>query len=112
MTGTLVPPLLADLQPSCSLRKRLHALKALKNEIIGHEQTKELWVSLGVLPLVVLNLQELPSSTEGQIEEPPDVEDGRLLRTQRTELEAARLQALVILDSFARGSCSKYGWEL
>lgn len=72
---------------------RLAALRALKNELIGHEEKKDLWVRSGVLrPLRdVLNLRKRPGGST-----PKRHQD-------RSEQEEARLQAIIIVGSIAQG---------
>ena len=72
---------------------RLAALRALKNELIGHDEKKDLWVRSGVLgPLRdVLSIPKRPDSST------PKRHQGR------SEQEEARLQAIVIVGSIAQG---------
>lgn len=72
---------------------RLAALKALKNELIGHEEKKKLWVRAGVLrPLAdVLNAHKGPDGNTSRRHQP------------RSEQEEARLQAIVVVGSIAQG---------
>ena len=71
----------------------LAALRALKNELIGHEEKKELWVRSGVLrPL--RDVLSIPKRPDGSTHK----------RHQgRSEQEEARLQAIVIVGSIAQG---------
>ena len=90
------PQSIASHLPSLSSPDtRLAALKALKNELIGHEEKKKLWVRSGVLkPLAdVLNAHKVPDG------------DGTTSRRHqpRSEQEEARLQAIIVVGSIAQG---------
>ena len=88
------PQSIASHLPSLSAPDtRLAALRALKNELIGHEEKKELWVRSGVLrPLRdVLDLPKRPAGIT-----PKRHQD-------RSEQEEARLQAIIIVGSIAQG---------
>ena len=72
---------------------RLDELRLCKNEIIGHEEKKSLWVRGGLLKYLV----EILSSPTGQA-------GGTPRRHQaRSEQEEARLQAIIVVGSIAQG---------
>ncbi len=56
------PPILSELQEASSAASQVKALKELKNELIGHEHKKELWIQLGVLTVLA---RILNSSSKG-----------------------------------------------
>jgi hypothetical protein len=49
MGRSTIPPALAELSNPTSLEAQVVALRNLKNEIVGHEQRKELSVTHGVI---------------------------------------------------------------
>ncbi|KAJ4014856.1 hypothetical protein NW766_005173 [Fusarium irregulare] len=90
-------PILAQLQDA--MTERTSALRALKNEIVGHVQRKEQWIGLGVLdPIVTILVDATPSSK-------PTGKDSRSPQTQRplSEDEGMRLQAIQLIACFANG---------
>ena len=72
---------------------RVAALRALKNELIGHDEKKELWVKSGVLKTLSITLDSGKSPTlhSEKRSEP------------RSEQEEARLQAIIVVGSIAQG---------
>ena len=98
MAQTSSLPILAQIRQSGSPEEEIHALRALKNEIIGHEQRKGMWIGLGILEPVV------------QASTAKANRDGQKTRQERTsddeslgEEETLRLEALSILGSLAYG---------
>lgn len=53
MTRPATPPILTELRNPSSPSSQIEALKALKHEIIGHEQKKEMWTGLGAVDPIV-----------------------------------------------------------
>lgn len=96
-------PILAQLQEARSLTERTTALRALKNEIVGHVQRKEQWIGLGVLEPIVRTLIEATSSSK------PTGKDSRPPQSQRplSEEERMRLQAIQLIACFANGMLQK-----
>ncbi|SPJ87779.1 related to armadillo repeat protein [Fusarium torulosum] len=92
-------PILAQLRNARSLPEQTAALRALKNEVVGHVQRKEQWVGLGVLDPIVGALTSSRSPVK------PNGKDSRVLLTQRplSDEESVRLQALQLVASFANG---------
>ncbi|KAG5765876.1 hypothetical protein H9Q72_006039 [Fusarium xylarioides] len=92
-------PILAQLRNARTLPEQIDALRALKNEIIGHVQRKEQWVGLGVLHPIVRTLASARSPAK------PNGKDSRYPLPQRplSEDENVRLQALQLVASFANG---------
>lgn len=84
-------------------REQLSALRALKNEIVGHNQRKEKWIENGVLEPVVkaLNTSRSTTSINGK-----DSRSRALSSKPLTGEEAVRLQALQVLASLANGMAS------
>lgn len=81
--------------------EQLSALRALKNEIIGHSQRKEKWIENGVLePVVkVLSISRSAITINGK-DSRSRVPSSKPL----TGEETVRLQALQILASLANGT--------
>lgn len=90
-------PILAQLQDA--MTERTSALRALKNEIVGHVQRKEQWIGLGVLDPIVTTLVDATPSSK------PTGKDSRSPQTQRrlSEDEGMRLQAIQLIACFANG---------
>lgn len=97
-------PILAYLQNARSYSEQAAALRALKNDIVGHLQKKEAWVQQGALePVVALLLSSRPSSKAA---------NGKPMRSVDIqtlgEEDTVRLQALHVLGSFASGRYPVY----
>jgi hypothetical protein len=103
MTRAEPSPLLAQLQNPESLTEQLVALRALKHELIGHDQRKEAWISWGIIPLLskVLALRrgKKPAGS-GELNGTRKQSDAT---RQRTEEEETCLQAVIIVGSLAQG---------
>ena len=87
------PSVFAQLPSLLSPDTRVAALRTLKNELIGHDEKKEVWVRSGVLqPLAaVMTSREEPDSRTNK-------------RTEgKSEQEEARLQAIIVVGSLAQG---------
>jgi hypothetical protein len=91
-------PILGQLQRAKTFPEQRNALQALKNEIVGHIQRKEAWVTLGVLQPIVATLSStLPAKQNGQANRSSVV-----LRPFSDE-DSVKLQALQLIASFANG---------
>ncbi|KAF5004662.1 hypothetical protein FDECE_8849 [Fusarium decemcellulare] len=99
MARSQSPPILAQLRSARTLPEQTAALRALKNEVVGHIQKKELWIGLGVLDPIVRTLASARSPVK------PNGKDSRFPLAQRplSEDESVRLQALQLVASFANG---------
>lgn len=91
-------PILAQLRQPGSPEEEIHALRALKNEIIGHEQRKGMWIGLGILEPVV-QASTAKASRDSQKTRQERTPDDESLDKE----EALRLEALSILGSLAYG---------
>ena len=103
MTRPPTPPILSELRSSSSPAGLVAALRALKNEVIGHEQKKEMWIRLGVLAPITTILNSHKGSGKRRHRE---INGGALhpkRRSSSADEEEARLQAIVIVGSFAHG---------
>lgn len=87
----------AQLPNFYSSDTRVASLRALKNELIGHDEKKELWVKSGVLKI----LSTILSSGKGPITHTEKRSE------PRSEQEEARLQAIIVVGSIAQGG----SWE-
>ncbi|KAJ0165054.1 Uncharacterized protein CTA2_12481 [Colletotrichum tanaceti] len=92
-------PILSQLLSARGFAEQTSALRALKNDVVGHAQKKEMWAGLGALDPVVeiLNAARSPVKFNGK--------DTRPSASPRwvSEEETLRLQALQLLVSFANG---------
>jgi hypothetical protein len=89
MARAELPASLGEIRNPQSTLSHIAALKALKHEIIGHEQRKELVIHHGVIPLLVRNLTD----ADRQIEQ----------LGQWREEEEVRLQSVQIVSCLAHG---------
>jgi hypothetical protein len=94
------PPILTQIRNSKSPTEQIVALRALKNEIIGHQQKKEMWVGLGVVePIVrIMTLNKAQGKQNGK-----ERYDHRFTPESLSEKEMVRLQALCVIGSLAHG---------
>ncbi|KAL8810760.1 MAG: hypothetical protein Q9223_002140 [Gallowayella weberi] len=94
--------LLSELQSPTSTASQVTALRALKNEIIGHGQKKWIWVGLGVLPALA-RILNTPRANNGKRRESNGNWSAHPAKATfgRTDEEEARLQAIIIVGSLA-----------
>ncbi|KAH0565742.1 hypothetical protein GP486_000865 [Trichoglossum hirsutum] len=103
MTRPAVAPILTQIRNPSSLSSQVSALKALKNELIGHEQKKEMWIGLGiVVPIVHLIAHSKSSGKRLSRELNGNGVYSQAVQEKPDENEA-RLQATVIVGSLAYG---------
>lgn len=103
MTVPSSHPILSQLQDSPSPISQVKALKDLKNEVIGHEYVKELWIGRGILAPLAHILRSHKSNGKSK--------EGSLHASQfaREDLDSwssedeARLQAIIVVGSLAYG---------
>lgn len=93
------PPILSQLRSARTVPEQAAALRALKNDIVGHVQKKEQWIALGVLEPIV---RTISSGT------PQERLNGRGSHAQfcsrhLSDEDGAKLQALQLVASFAHG---------
>ena len=103
MTRPATPPILSELRSSTSPASQVAALRALKNEIIGHDQKKEMWVSLGVLAPLARILNNFKGSGKRRQQSANGTTLSSKGRVSGNEDEEARLQAIIIVGSLAHG---------
>ncbi|KAL8750528.1 MAG: hypothetical protein Q9184_006396 [Pyrenodesmia sp. 2 TL-2023] len=103
MARPTTPPILSELRSSTSPASQVAALRALKHEIVGHEQKKRMWAGLGVLVQLerILNA----SKVEEKRRDPNENGTGNHCKSPlvKTDEEEARLQAIIIVGSLAHG---------
>ncbi|CAK7209277.1 hypothetical protein SCUCBS95973_000384 [Sporothrix curviconia] len=108
--------ILENLRSAQSFAAQTQALRALKNETVGHVMKKEKWVELGVLPAIVEVLQpERPAHWQTGNQQAPSRTGGHSHNRQPSSFtppdnlpadDLARLQALELLGVFASGGAS------
>lgn len=103
MTRPSTPPILSELRSASSPAGQVAALRALKNELIGHEQKKEMWVGLGVLAPIARILNTHKGNGKRRHRELHGSRGHSKQRGDRSDEEEARLQAIIIVGSLAHG---------
>ncbi|OBT47784.1 hypothetical protein VE00_01431 [Pseudogymnoascus sp. WSF 3629] len=98
MEASSSQPILAQILHPGSPTEHVTALRALKNDIIGHQQRKEAWVGLGILDSIVQASASTESRQDSKLGQEPARDTESL-----SEEETLRLQALSILGSLAYG---------
>jgi len=105
MTRSSTPPILVELQNPTSHATQIAALKALKNEIVGHDQKKEAWIGYGILPLLSSVLHARRPSNGKRFSRDINGDSGQVEKRQpRTEEDEACLQAVIVIGSLASGT--------
>lgn len=93
-------PVLSQLKSARTTLEQTAALRALKNEIVGHVQRKETWIAYGVLEPIVRTIaaSRSPATLNGK--------DAVVQVGTRplSDEDATKLQALQLVASFAHGS--------
>ena len=98
--GRTIPPILVELRQPSSTEAQIAALRGLKNEVIGHEQKKEWWISLGVVKCLERTLSTHRSSSKRRQR---DVHNNGVSSNSASDEEEARLLAVIIVGSLADG---------
>ena len=96
-------PLFDELHHPTSTATQLAALKALKNELVGHEPRKKIWVNYGIIPILsrILSARRNHSGKRATRETiASGFQDGR---NALSEDDASCLQAAVIVGILANG---------
>ncbi|KAL4885966.1 armadillo repeat protein [Aspergillus karnatakaensis] len=101
MTRAVTPPILLQLQNADTLSSQAAALRDLKNETIGHDQRKEAWVRLGLIPILANILAA--RNLGGRSAEGKTGYKYRELSGSKEEADDACLQAIILLGSLAQG---------
>jgi armadillo repeat-containing protein 8 len=92
-------PILHQLRSAKSYSEQAAALKALKNEVVGHVQRKELWIKLGVLDPIVRTLASNLSSPKLSSRDA----HAQFVVGPLSDEDAVKQQALQLVASFASG---------
>lgn len=103
MTRPSTPPILSELRSASSPASQVTALRALKNELIGNEQKKEMWIGLGVLAPIARILNSHKGNGKRRHRELHGSRDHSKQRGSRSDEEEARLQAIIIVGSLVHG---------
>ncbi len=103
MTRPSTPPILSELRSASSPASQVAALRALKNEVIGHEQKKEMWVGLGVLAPIARILNTHKGNGKRRHRDVNNSANNSKQKGGRSDEEEARLQAIIIVGSLAHG---------
>lgn len=101
MTRAGAPPILMHLHSTESVSSLPASLRTLKNELIGHDQRKEAYVTSGILPALARVLTAhrpgKPAMADSNGTDPNPVQ-----YRNSSEYEAC-LQAILIVGSVAQG---------
>lgn len=109
MGRSTIPPALIELSNPSTPEAQVAALQSLKNEIVGHEQRKELAVTHGVVkPLVDLLRAEARKGGKRRRGQANGNGSGLFNETQRSVVEwttedELRFQATLVVGSLANG---------
>ena len=103
MARPSTPPILSELRSSSSSANQVAALRALKNDIVGHEQRKELWITLGILAPIARILNTNKPNGKRRVRDVNGNGHAGKSRIGGTDDEEARLQAITVVGSFANG---------
>ena len=103
MTRPSTPSILSELRSASSPASQVAALRALKYEIIGHEQKKGKWIAMGVLAPIVRILNTHRGNGKRKHRDVHSTRAQSKQRGARSDDEEARLQAIIIVGSLAHG---------
>jgi armadillo repeat-containing protein 8 len=105
MTRAATPPLLAELQHPESPAGQVAALRALKHEIVGHDQRKEAWIGWGIVPVVARVLRRgYGKKAAVPVAELNGAKEHVAPTRSRTDEEEACRQATIIVGSLSQGT--------
>ncbi|KAJ5885584.1 hypothetical protein N7504_011420 [Penicillium tannophilum] len=105
MTRAAVPPILLQLQTPDSISSQITSLRALKNEVIGHDQRKEIYVAAGIVPTLASVLGSRWPGNQSAIEPNSSVTQATRAYQFPAESEESEacLQAILIIGSLVQG---------
>lgn len=103
MTRPSTPPILSELRSASSPASQVAALRALKNELIGHEQKKEMWIGLGVLAPIARILNTHKGNGKKRYRDLHGDRNQSKQNSGRSDEDEARLQAIIIIGTLAHG---------
>lgn len=101
--GVTTPHILSQIQNPESPFSRATALKALKNELVGHDQKKEDWVKSGIIPALTSVLRGYKDIDRASNEPKPHVNASHGRSDIRTTEDETSLHAIIIVGSIAQG---------
>lgn len=106
MTRAAAPPILLQLHSSESVCTQVASLRALKNELIGHDQRKESYVAGGIIPTLaqVLALRGPGKAADAGAN---GSALGQATTYQHSDDSKACLQAILVVGSLAQGKYSE-----
>ncbi|KAK4102647.1 ARM repeat-containing protein [Parathielavia hyrcaniae] len=103
MARPQTPPLLSQIRVARSYSEQATALRALRDELVGHIQRKERWIQNGILePLVEILQDDVRSPTRLIGKEPSQTGQPGFL----SDHEMVRLLCLQLIASFAYGGAA------
>lgn len=100
MAGIAPSTIISQIRHPHSAQQQISALKVLRNDIIGNQQRKDVWMASGVLEAVV---EAATLRAPNAIDDQRRIEDAFTLPLSLNSLENVRLEALAVLGSFASG---------
>ncbi|KAI1914746.1 hypothetical protein LOZ52_003871 [Ophidiomyces ophidiicola] len=92
----------ADFRDPHAPYDRLTALRALKNDLVGHDQKKAMWIEKGVVPVLSAILFEPLSAEKDPVTPADGAERLPVHRVDRAERDAIHREAVVIIGSLAQ----------
>lgn len=112
MTRAATPPTLLQIQSPDSIETQIASLRALKNELIGHDQRKETYVAAGIIPVLAQVLASQWPGKPSTAESLRAVPNRALGSDELAEDLEACLQAILIVASLAQGMYCPSGLKL
>ncbi|KAL8664163.1 MAG: hypothetical protein Q9202_003241 [Teloschistes flavicans] len=103
MTLATPLPILSELRSSTSATCQVAALRALKNEIIGNDQKKRMWISLGVLSPLVPIISPVNGNGKRRDQNLSTTGNHDKTALDQSDEEEARIQAIIVVGSLAHG---------
>lgn len=102
MGRSVAPDVMQELQNPSSISAQIAALKTLKNDIIGHDQRKELVIRHGIVEPLARILSTY-SKTSGKKRMQEQGDNGASSERSWTEEDDLRLQATLVIASLGNG---------
>ncbi|KAI4199664.1 MAG: hypothetical protein LQ350_004455 [Teloschistes chrysophthalmus] len=103
MTLATPLPILSELRSSTSATCQVAALRALKNEIIGNDQKKRVWIGRGVLSPLVPIINPVNGNGKRRDQHVHSTGDYDTTSLVQSDEEEARIQAIIVVGSLAHG---------
>lgn len=105
--GVATPEILSHIQKSESVFTRIAALKALKNEIVGHDQKKESWIKSGIIPALLPVLKGCKDADRSSNKLKAHARNSQGRSDIQTSDDEACFHAAIVLGSLAQGMARK-----